>query len=46
MERWNGAGYDVINKELVVNEDEAVIVKEIFLLASKGHGYKKIAPMK
>ncbi|MYL41244.1 recombinase family protein [Virgibacillus salexigens] len=43
--KWNGGivlGYDVINKELVVNEDEAVIVKEIFLLASKGHGYKKI----
>lgn len=43
---WNGGivlGYDVINKELIVNEDEAKIVKEIFILASKGHGYKKIA---
>lgn len=43
---WNGGivlGYDVINKELIVNEDEAKIVKEIFLLSSKGHGYKKIA---
>ncbi len=43
---WNGGivlGYNVVNKELSVNEDEAKIVKEIFLLASKGHGYKKIA---
>lgn len=43
---WNGGivlGYDVINKELIINEDEAKIVKEIFILASKGHGYKKIA---
>ncbi|MGG6359619.1 recombinase family protein [Peribacillus frigoritolerans] len=44
--KWNGGivlGYDVIDKELVVNEEEAAIVKEIFNLASKGHGYKKIA---
>lgn len=44
--KWNGGivlGYDVINKELIINESEAKIVKEIFLMANKGHGYKKIA---
>ncbi|WP_342535217.1 recombinase family protein [Lysinibacillus sp. FSL K6-1151] len=43
--KWNGGvvfGYDNINKELVINESEAAIVKEIFELASRGHGYKKI----
>lgn len=44
--KWNGGivlGYDVIDKELVINEGEAAIVNEIFNLASKGHGYMKIA---
>ncbi|MBU8730773.1 recombinase family protein [Cytobacillus oceanisediminis] len=44
--KWNGGivlGYDVIDKELIVNEEEASIVQEIFTLASKGYGYKKIA---
>lgn len=43
--KWNGGvvfGYDNINKELIVNEAEAAIVKEIFELASRGYGYKKI----
>lgn len=43
--KWNGGvvfGYDNINKELVINESEAAIVKEIFELASRGHGYKRI----
>lgn len=43
--KWNGGavfGYDNVNKELIVNEAEAAIVKEIFELASRGYGYKKI----
>lgn len=43
--KWNGGvvfGYDNVNKELIVNEAEAAIVKEIFELANRGHGYKKI----
>lgn len=46
--KWNGGivlGYDVIEKELVVNDEEASIVQEIFNLANLGHGYKKIAYM-
>lgn len=44
--KWNGGivlGYDVVDKELIINEEETSIVQEIFNLASKGHGYKKIA---
>lgn len=44
--KWNGGvvfGYDNVNKELIINEAEAAIVKDIFELASRGHGYKKIA---
>jgi site-specific DNA recombinase len=43
---WNGGivlGYDTINKELVVNENEALIVKKIFELRAEGRGYKSIA---
>ncbi|MDC3418481.1 recombinase family protein [Aquibacillus salsiterrae] len=46
--KWNGGivlGYNIIEKELVVNEEEAAIVQEIFDLANRGHGYKKIAYM-
>ncbi|MFZ3591843.1 recombinase family protein [Bacillus sp. DJP31] len=44
--KWNGGivlGYDVADKELIVNKEEASIIQEVFNLASKGHGYKKIA---
>ncbi|MBU3129074.1 recombinase family protein [Clostridium tagluense] len=49
--RWNGGvvyGYNPVNKELVVNHNEAEIVKRIFKLYTKGSngigwGYKKIA---
>ncbi|GAE93884.1 phage DNA invertase [Gracilibacillus boraciitolerans JCM 21714] len=44
--KWNGGivfGYNVVDKELVVNEDEAAIVQDIFNLADKGYGFKKIA---
>jgi site-specific DNA recombinase len=43
--KWNGGvcfGYDVKNKKLEVNEDEARIVEEIFNLSDQGFGYKKI----
>jgi site-specific DNA recombinase len=43
--KWNGGqclGYDCVNKQLVVNEQEAVIVKEIFDLAEQGFGLKAI----
>lgn len=43
--KWNGGvcfGYDVINKELIVNDEEAHIVREIFHYAAEGFGYKKI----
>ncbi|CEA02876.1 DNA-invertase hin [Jeotgalicoccus saudimassiliensis] len=43
--KWNGGqciGYDSKDKQLFVNPNEAIIVKEIFQLADKGHGYKKI----
>lgn len=36
-------GYDSINGKLVVNEEEATIVEEIFKLRVQGYGYKKIA---
>lgn len=36
-------GYNSINKQLVINPKEAKIVEEIFTLAKKGHGYKRIA---
>ncbi|REB77460.1 resolvase [Cutibacterium acnes] len=44
--KWNGGivfGYNVIDKELVVNEEEAAVVQDIFNLADKGYGFKKIA---
>ncbi|TKD67686.1 recombinase family protein [Pseudalkalibacillus hwajinpoensis] len=43
--KWNGGqcfGYDAKEKKLMVNEDEAKIVKEIFAYADQGFGYKKI----
>lgn len=43
---WNGGvvlGYDVVNKGLVVNESEAMLVKKIFELRARGDGYKVIA---
>ncbi|MBM7693526.1 site-specific DNA recombinase [Peribacillus deserti] len=43
---WNGGrilGYDNINKKLVINPDEAKIVKKIFELRAENWGYKKIA---
>ncbi len=43
--KWNGGqciGYDSKDKQLFVNPNEAIIVKEIFQLADKGYGYKKI----
>jgi site-specific DNA recombinase len=43
---WNGGiilGYDVVEKSLVINEEESEIVKQIFQLRANGHGYKVIA---
>ncbi|OAJ74712.1 hypothetical protein AYJ08_08110 [Brevibacillus sp. SKDU10] len=42
---WNGGivlGYDNVNKELVINESEAMIVRRIFNLRAEGKGYKAI----
>jgi site-specific DNA recombinase len=44
--KFNGGkvlGYDSIDKNLVVNENEAVIVRKIFDYANQGLGYKAIA---
>ncbi len=43
---WNGGvvfGYDSVNKELVVNEDEAEVVRQIFEMYASGKGLKAIA---
>lgn len=43
---WNGGsilGYDSVDKELVINERESGIVREIFKLRAEGKGYKFIA---
>lgn len=43
--KWNGGqcfGYDAKEKKLLVNEEEASIVKEIFAYADQGFGYKKM----
>ncbi|MCM3022325.1 recombinase family protein [Heyndrickxia ginsengihumi] len=43
--KWNGGtllGYDVVDKMLVINEDESKIVKQIFELRASGLGYKAI----
>lgn len=43
--KWNGGkilGYDTIDGNLVINENESNIIKEIFELRSLGHGYKSI----
>ncbi len=43
--KWNGGkilGYDARKGELIVNEYESNIVKEIFELRASGHGYKSI----
>lgn len=43
--QWNGGvllGYDVVDKELVINESESVIVKRIFEMRAAGKGYKAI----
>ena len=42
---WNGGiilGYDVVEKSLVINEEECEIVKQIFQLRANGYGYKAI----
>lgn len=44
--KWNGGivlGYDNVNKELVINEEEASLVKKIFECRADGKGYKFIA---
>lgn len=44
--KWNGGmmlGYDSVDGKLVVNEEEAEIVKEIFELQAIGKGYRAIA---
>jgi len=44
--KWNGGmmlGYDSIEGKLVVNDEEAETVKEIFELRASGKGYKSIA---
>ncbi|MCZ7522781.1 recombinase family protein [Bacillus pacificus] len=43
---WNGGrvlGYDVKNKELKINKEEAEIVRKVFDLRVEGKGYKSIA---
>ncbi|ADU32494.1 recombinase family protein [Evansella cellulosilytica] len=43
---WNGGkvlGYDSEDKQLVINEEESKIVKEIYNMRAEGLGYKKIA---
>jgi len=43
---WNGGkafGYKSINKELVIVEEQAEVIREIFKLYLDGWGYKKIA---
>jgi site-specific DNA recombinase len=43
---WNGGkvlGYDSEDKQLVINEEESKIVKEIYSMRAEGLGYKKIA---
>lgn len=43
---WNGGvvfGYDTIEKELVINKEEAEVVKLIFQLYSNGKGLKAVA---
>jgi site-specific DNA recombinase len=35
-------GYDIVNKQLVVNEQESEIVKRIFEMRAEGMGYKTI----
>ncbi|MGE6402239.1 recombinase family protein [Bacillus cereus] len=43
---WNGGivlGYDNVNKRLVINKEEASIVRRIFKLRAIGKGYKAIA---
>lgn len=36
-------GYDVVDKKLAINEEEAVIVREIFSLYANGYTYNQIA---
>lgn len=48
MGYWNGGivlGYNVVNKMLVVNHDEAQTVRKIFDLRTEGLGYKAIASL-
>lgn len=35
-------GYDIVDSKYVINEQEAVIVSEIFNMAAKGYGYNTI----
>jgi site-specific DNA recombinase len=44
--KWNGGmmlGYDSVDGKLMINDEEAEIVKEIFELRASGRGYKFIA---
>ncbi|MBE5763001.1 MAG: recombinase family protein [Clostridiales bacterium] len=36
-------GYDLVNKHLVINEDEAISVRAVYKLFSEGYSYKDIA---
>ena len=38
-------GYDIVNGQFVINEDEARFVRLMFDLAEQGHGYRMIAKM-
>ncbi|WP_017725849.1 recombinase family protein [Halalkalibacterium ligniniphilum] len=43
--KWNGGiilGYDCIDRRLIINVEEKVIVQEIFELRAEGKGYKAI----
>lgn len=46
QKKWNGGkpplGYDVVNKQLTINEAEAVIIRKIFEMAAEGNGYNTI----
>lgn len=43
---WNGGtllGYNVVDKKLIINEEESLIIRRIFELRAQGKGYKAIA---
>ena len=39
---WVPLGYDVLDDQYVINEQEAIIVKHIFSMFLEGYGYRKI----